>query len=135
MSMVDEEVIAKIAEVVVFVSMVDEEVDAKIAEVVVFVSMVDEEVIAKIAEVEVFVSMIDCGGSGICEHGQRRSRCKDCNYFKTCHLCISKQALQKEKGVPYNRNANISRERILLQQINIRSGLVLLATKMLLLLQ
>ena len=77
----------------------------------------------------------DCGGSGVCEHGRQRSQCRRCMYYKTCHLCISKHALQKEKGVPYNRNANISRERILLQFINIRSNLVLLGTKMLLLLQ
>ena len=137
----------------------DKKVDAKTAEELVYAIMEDVKVDAKTAEVVVCdhcrqksqckdfggtgvcdhgrqkSRCKDCGGSGLCDHGRQRSQCKDCNYFKTCHLCISKHALQKKNIVAYNRNANISRERILLGHINIRSDLVLLGTKMLLLLQ
>ena len=77
----------------------------------------------------------DCGGSGVCHHGRRKRQCKKFNYFKTCHLCISKHALQKEQIISYNRNKNILRESNLLEDIEIRSDLVLLGNKMLLKLQ
>ena len=76
-----------------------------------------------------------CGGSGICEHDIRRDRCTKCNYFKKCHPCKIINALQEKISLRYNRNVNIIRERELLAQINIKSDLVYLGTKMLLLLQ
>ena len=78
----------------------------------------------------------DCGGKAFCEHGRRRAQCTQCMYFKTCHPCISKNALQKKKSVACNRNANITRERKLLENhVNKRTDVVLLGTKMLFLLQ
>ena len=89
----------------------------------------------------------DCGGSGICEHGRQRTRCKDCggsgicshgrvkSQCKECGGRGSNKVPRGEKRKLDNRIDNINKELILLKDIPVRSNLVLVGTKMLLLLQ
>ena len=157
-NMGDKEVNAKIAEEVVFVNMEEKDIDAKIAEEVVFVHTVGYDVIAKIAEEEVFVNMgeikvfaktaeevvfVNMEGydihAKIAEEvvfvniGDKEVNAKSA--FITIHAMYVSQShffriyTKREQIISYNRNKNILRESNLLEDIEIRSDLVLLGTK------
>ena len=79
----------------------------------------------------------ECGGSGICEHGRVKSRCKECGGRGSNKVPRGKKRkldnpLRREH---HNRIENIHKELIFLKDIQVRSNLVLVGTKMLLLLQ
>ena len=89
----------------------------------------------------------ECGGSGICEHGRVKSVCKECGGSYICEHGLVKSVCKECGGrgsntVPpgkrrrlNNRIENIRKELEFLKNIEVRSNLILVGTKILLLLQ
>ena len=45
----------------------------------------------------------ECGGSGICEHGRRRSHCKECGGSSICEHGRRRQQVQGVRGLEHLR--------------------------------
>ena len=79
----------------------------------------------------------ECGGSGLCEHGRVKSVCKECGGSGSNNVPRGKKKKLDNLLRPehHNRIENIHKELIFLKDIQVRSNLVLVGTKKLLLLQ